>query len=1072
MKQRFSSLDLGAVCGEINERLEGTRLANIYDINSRTFLLKFAKQGEKHNVLIESGYRIHLTEYARETAAAPSNFCAKLRKHVRTRRITHVRQLGIDRVLIITFGGGEDHADPEKSFHIVLEFYAGGNVILTDGYFRILSLQRIVGEDEGQRIAVGEIYDTDKHSQKQLQRIDADRLRSTIETLKAGKPVEEQHEDEDVPLNALQVRKARTAKKKDKGAGSIKKALAAALMQYGGGLIEHCAIKAGLDPASPIADMSTSGPAFDELLKQLQLADDLLQSRDAKLPGFLISKTDGEHASLEDFQPFSPAQFESREGWSIEAVDTFNNCVDKYFSSIEAQKLEQRVRQQEQLAERRVQAAKDEQRKKIEGLVATQEQSAHKAAALEGNQGVVDEAINAINSLLEQGMDWIDMENLIKTEAGMGNPVAQVISLPLKIAQNTVTLRVQDPEDMYDYSSESSDDDETDDEESDSDEESEPKKYLLIDVDISKTAYANARSYYSIRRTAVSKEEKTQQAARKALRSIEQRIERDLKKGLNTSERSLMKPIRKAFWFEKFLWFISSEGYLVIGGHDAQQNEMLYRRHLRKGDIYVHADLHGAATVIIKNTAPDQPIPPSTISQAGTLSVATSGAWDAKTVISAWWVHHDQVSKTAPTGEYLTTGSFMVRGKKNFLPPAKLELGYGMFFLVDETSRDRHVKERSARLAENRHFDEPVDDASAPVDKATEATIVDADSQAELAEESIKEEDKSEPAPAESTPAEPADEDKYKLDDFGHSDAEADTKQFSGKAKHISAKERREARRQREGGAKPSALEDADSPEAVLAAIEQKAPDESQKATTKQSTAQAAPQSQQLTRGQKAKKKKLAKYQDQDEEDRVLAQKLLGIQLKKDDKATDTESETEAVADKPTKDTKPATAAKGGAKKPQKPHNAEVAQILKDENIATLDDDEADLVTPLDCLVGDPFPEDVLLDAVPTCAPYAALQKCKYRVKLQPGSTKKGKATKSCIAAWTTFPSAAIKFDETAQDREMAWPRERELIKSLKDNDIIGCVGVSKVKVTFPSGAGGGGGGGGKKGGSKSGRRK
>lgn len=28
-----------------------------------------------------------------------------------------------------------------------------------------------------------------------------------------------------------------------------------------------------------------------------------------------------------------------------------------------------------------------------------------------------------------------------------------------------------------------------------------------------------------------------------------------------------------------------------------------------------------------------------------------------------------QVSKTAPTGEYLTTGSFMIRGKKNYLPP-------------------------------------------------------------------------------------------------------------------------------------------------------------------------------------------------------------------------------------------------------------------------------------------------------------------------------------------------------------------------------------------------------------------
>lgn len=39
---------------------------------------------------------------------------------------------------------------------------------------------------------------------------------------------------------------------------------------------------------------------------------------------------------------------------------------------------------------------------------------------------------------------------------------------------------------------------------------------------------------------------------------------------------------RKIFWFEKFFWFISSERYLVIAGHDAIQNDILYRKYLRK----------------------------------------------------------------------------------------------------------------------------------------------------------------------------------------------------------------------------------------------------------------------------------------------------------------------------------------------------------------------------------------------------------------------------------------------------------------------------------------------------------
>jgi predicted ribosome quality control (RQC) complex YloA/Tae2 family protein len=56
-------------------------------------------------------------------------------------------------------------------------------------------------------------------------------------------------------------------------------------------------------------------------------------------------------------------------------------------------------------------------------------------------------------------------------------------------------------------------------------------------------------------------------------------------------------------------------------------------------------------------------------------------------ITSAWWVESDQVSKTAPTGEYLTVGSFMIRGKKNFLPATPLEMGLAvMFRLGDDVS--------------------------------------------------------------------------------------------------------------------------------------------------------------------------------------------------------------------------------------------------------------------------------------------------------------------------------------------------------------------------------------------------
>ena len=60
------------------------------------------------------------------------------------------------------------------------------------------------------------------------------------------------------------------------------------------------------------------------------------------------------------------------------------------------------------------------------------------------------------------------------------------------------------------------------------------------------------------------------------------------------------------------------------------------------GDLYVHADLHGASSVIIKNPS-RQPVPHRTLNEAGTMAICYSAAWDAKVVTSAWYVYHDQV---------------------------------------------------------------------------------------------------------------------------------------------------------------------------------------------------------------------------------------------------------------------------------------------------------------------------------------------------------------------------------------------------------------------------------------------
>lgn len=72
------------------------------------------------------------------------------------------------------------------------------------------------------------------------------------------------------------------------------------------------------------------------------------------------------------------------------------------------------------------------------------------------------------------------------------------------------------------------------------------------------------------------------------------------------------------------------QNYVVISGRDAQQNELIVKRYLRKGDAYVHADLHGAATCVVKNSHPDKPLPALTLTEAGAMTVCRSSAWNAK----------------------------------------------------------------------------------------------------------------------------------------------------------------------------------------------------------------------------------------------------------------------------------------------------------------------------------------------------------------------------------------------------------------------------------------------------------
>jgi len=129
-------------------------------------------------------------------------------------------------------------------------------------------------------------------------------------------------------------------------------------------------------------------------------------------------------------------------------------------------------------------------------------------------------------------------------------------------------------------------------------------------------------------------------------------------------------------WFERYKWFISSEGVLVIAGKDAKSNEQIVKKHLKPGDRYVHADIHGAPSVIVKAKEDMTEI---TFEEAGIFSLAMSKAWNAGIAGgSAYWVTPEQVSKRAESGEFIPKGAFIIRGKRNYFEKLELRLGIGV----------------------------------------------------------------------------------------------------------------------------------------------------------------------------------------------------------------------------------------------------------------------------------------------------------------------------------------------------------------------------------------------------------
>lgn len=201
---------------------------------------------------------------------------------------------------------------------------------------------------------------------------------------------------------------------------------------------------------------------------------------------------------------------------------------------------------------------------------------------------------------------------------------------------------------------------------------------MHLELDLTKSLEENAGHYFDLAKKAKKKLAGAEAALAESKRKLnkllqeEQHFLADEEKKQQDQQR---KRERKHEWYEKFHWFISSEGFLCVGGKDATSNELIIKKHTEKDDLVFHTDMAGSPFFVIKN---GQQAGEATRQEAAQAVAAYSRAWKlGHRTADVFYVKPEQVSKQPRAGEFIAKGSFMIYGQTTYLHP-KLEYALGL----------------------------------------------------------------------------------------------------------------------------------------------------------------------------------------------------------------------------------------------------------------------------------------------------------------------------------------------------------------------------------------------------------
>ena len=422
-------------------------------------------------------------------------------------------------------------------------------------------------------------------------------------------------------------------------------------LNLGGTFAEEVCARAGVDGS--LSTMELDPATIDQIYDVLQQLSQRIQDAD------FDPKVYYKDEQRIDVVPFALAQYDALE---FEEFTRFTDALDDYFRHYDTEvkreetgpDIDDEVARQHRIIE--------QQESAIEQFDREAEQIREQAESLYASYGLVEDVLSTINSARESGRSWDEIEAALNSAAADGNDRAAAIN-NINPEKHTVTVSIDGdaPE-------------------------------LLVSQSVEQNAsrlYEEAKAIESKKLGALEALEETKEQLdrlqSRAQADGQQQQQSENKTGVTDWTQMPSVPVRqREQWFERFRWFRTSEGYLVIGGRNADQNEELVKKYLEPYDRFAHAQAHGAPVTILKAAEPSERSEPidfseTTINEVAQFALSYSSVWKAGQFAGdVYHVSPEQVSKTPESGETLDKGAFVIRGDREYCRNTSVGIAIGI----------------------------------------------------------------------------------------------------------------------------------------------------------------------------------------------------------------------------------------------------------------------------------------------------------------------------------------------------------------------------------------------------------